>query len=305
MPAITAIPPVLPVMELKRLLSVLASLFDVARIVNPHDTAILTIEEDGSVTSRPYTCFKVWNRSERCQNCTSRDADLTHCRKDKYEYVKNSIFYVISNPIAYRDTEGNEHPVVLEIVSHVSDHLANGRFGRRTILDIIDENQRLLYTDELTGAYNRRYLFEKVVKLQLNHAYALVMIDVHRFKEINDTQGHLTGDLVLAAVAARIRASLREGDYVIRYGGDEFLAVLNHCDELRARQVFERLQTNLQHIPVEGCPKTVSCDLGLAAASCHNSTEAAFIATLEAADRAMYEEKARNYAQEGLQPPPR
>ncbi len=300
-----AIPPVLPVLELKRLLTVLSSLFDIARLVNPHDTAILTIEEDGSVTSKPYTCFKVWNRTERCENCTSRDADREHCRRDKYEYVKNSIFYVISNPIAYRDAEGREHPVVLEIVSHVSDHLAGGRFQHRSIIDIIDENQRMLYTDDLTGAFNRRYLFEKIVKQHLTHAFTLVMIDVHRFKEINDTQGHLTGDLVLKTVAARIRDCVREGDYVARYGGDEFVAVLNHCDEANARQIIHRLKKNLCGLQVAGCEKTVSCDIGLAAGDCSGGAEPAFLAALEAADRAMYEEKRRHYVEEGLLPPPR
>lgn len=132
--------PILTVTELKRLLTVLTSLFDVARIVNPHDTAVLSIKDDGRVEGNPYTCFKVWGKHQRCANCTSREADISHCRKDKYEYVKNSIFYVVSNPIAYRDDKGDVHPVVLEIVSHVSDHLAGGRFGRRSIIDIIDED---------------------------------------------------------------------------------------------------------------------------------------------------------------------
>lgn len=80
--------PILTVAELKRLLTVLTSLFDVARIVNPYDTAVLSIKDDGRVEGNPYTCFKVWGKHQRCANCTSREADISHCRKDKYEYVK-------------------------------------------------------------------------------------------------------------------------------------------------------------------------------------------------------------------------
>lgn len=128
------------------------------------------------------------------------------------------------------------HPVVLEIVSHVSDHLAGGRFGRRSIIDIIDEDQKKVYSDKLTGAYNRRYLFEKIVNANHSNDFTLVMVDVHRFKEINDKFGHAVGDKVLIAVTKNLRESVRKGDYVVRYGGDEFLVILNHCDESRAKQ---------------------------------------------------------------------
>lgn len=305
MPQIDKDTPILTVTELKHLLTVLSSLFDVARIVNPHDTAILSIKADGHVEEKPYTCFKVWGKNQRCANCTSREADISHCRKDKYEYVKNSIFYVVSNPIAYRDEKGDVHPVVLEIVSHVSDHLAGGRFGRRSIIDIIDENQKKIYSDELTGAYNRRYLFEKVVNFSHSNAFTIIMVDVHRFKEINDKFGHAAGDKVLMAVTQHLRESVREGDFVIRYGGDEFLVILNHCDETRADQAVRRIREGLSHVKVEGSTETVSCDVGHATTNVFDGTENSFMALLDRADKAMYEEKRLHYTQEGIQTPPR
>ena len=296
---------VLSVKELQHLLTVLSSLFDVARIVNPHNTAIITIKDDGSLEENPYTCFKVWGKNERCKNCTSREAALTGCRHDKYEYIKNSIFYVVSNPIAYRDDAGVEHPVVLEIVSHVSDHLASGHFGGRSLIEIIDENQRMIFTDALTGALNRRCLFEKIVKYDLSQTFAIIMLDVHRFKEINDTLGHLVGDHVLIAVASRLKAIMRAGDRVVRYGGDEFLIVLNHCNAARAQQVETRIREALARVPVEQTGQTVSCDIGTATTDSFDGQEESFSALLAKADHAMYEEKRQHYAQEGLQPPPR
>ena len=303
MPQIDKDTPILTVAELKRLLTVLTSLFDVARIVNPYDTAVLSIKDDGRVEGNPYTCFKVWGKHQRCANCTSREAGISHCRKDKYEYVKNSIFYVVSNPIAYRDDKGDVHPVVLEIVSHVSDHLAGGRFGRRSIIDIIDEDQKKIYSDELTGAYNRRYLFEKIINSNHSNDFTLIMVDVHRFKEINDKFGHAVGDKVLMAVTKNLRESVREGDYVVRYGGDEFLVILNHCGESRAKQAVPRIRAGLSHVKVEGCDDTVSCDVGYVTTDVFDGTENSFMALLDAADKAMYEEKRLHYTQEGIQTP--
>ena len=98
--------------------------------------------------------------------------------------------------------------------------------------------------DVLTGLYNRRY-FNQVIERELarsrrnTHPIGFLMIDVNRFKEINDRFGHQTGDKVLQTVASLLVGSVRESDLVIRYGGDEFLAVLmetgDHTGAARAR----------------------------------------------------------------------
>jgi len=85
--------------------------------------------------------------------------------------------------------------------------------------------------DPLTGVYNRRY-FNQVIEQELArskryaHPIGFLMVDVNRFKEINDQFGHQTGDRVLQAVASLLNSALRECDLVVRYGGDEFLVVL-------------------------------------------------------------------------------
>jgi diguanylate cyclase (GGDEF)-like protein len=85
--------------------------------------------------------------------------------------------------------------------------------------------------DPLTGVYNRRY-FNQVIEQELArskryaHPIGFLMVDVDRFKEINDRFGHQTGDRVLQVVATLLKDALRDCDLVIRYGGDEFLIVL-------------------------------------------------------------------------------
>lgn len=104
--------------------------------------------------------------------------------------------------------------------------------------------------DDLTGLYNRRYLrqlFESEWNelLEREGRVALLLIDLDLFKEINDSYGHLAGDAVLRAVAQRLRESFREGDRVVRFGGDEFVIVLPGVGEEEARRLAERARAAL------------------------------------------------------------
>ncbi len=100
--------------------------------------------------------------------------------------------------------------------------------------------------DRLTGLYNRHY-FNDVIRRELaqsrRHGTALsvLLIDVDRFKEINDVRGHQIGDEVLQFVANYLTACLRESDLVFRWGGDEFLILLSHSDEASAAQKAEEI----------------------------------------------------------------
>ena len=110
------------VSQMRETISYLLPIFDVVRLVDPRDTAVLTLEADGTVSREPYTCFRVWNKDCRCGNCTSIQAALDGCQRTKYEFIQENVFYVVSRPLLLALPEG-ETPVVMEIVSHVSDQL--------------------------------------------------------------------------------------------------------------------------------------------------------------------------------------
>jgi diguanylate cyclase (GGDEF)-like protein len=132
------------------------------------------------------------------------------------------------------------------------DVLASSTYLRVPILMEYEDLKKLQInaaTDPLTGLYNRR-LFEEHFEKELNRALrynqhlALVILDLHEFKEVNDRFGHPQGDLFLQTAAATLRKSLRTSDYAFRIGGDEFALLLVHSDSEQANTLARRIRAN-------------------------------------------------------------
>nr|WP_246208734.1 GGDEF domain-containing protein [Anaerotalea alkaliphila] len=118
------------------------------------------------------------------------------------------------------------------------------------------------HKDALTGVHTRRF-FERWTEKQmrketLEEAVTLVMIDIDGFKVVNDTQGHLAGDRLLKEVADVLVPSLREGDLVIRYGGDEFLLILHNCSGRNSHTILERISNRLEGAEEGRAPVSIS-----------------------------------------------
>jgi diguanylate cyclase (GGDEF)-like protein len=145
--------------------------------------------------------------------------------------------------------------------------------------------------DPLTGLYNRHH-FNDVIRRELANVrrygteLSVLLVDVDRFKEINDVKGHAAGDDVLRFVANYLTTCIRESDFVFRWGGDEFLLLLPRTDEGSAAQKGEELARKLPKIPgTEGLHPSLS--VGWAT----HRMDAEFPATLALADQRMYEMK--------------
>lgn len=105
----------------------------------------------------------------------------------------------------------------------------------------------LAYRDFLTGLYNHRYFQEQLAHeveraQRYGHQLSVLMLDVDRFKQVNDTYGHLMGDTLLSYVARLVGAKVRSSDVAARYGGDEFAVILPETDQEKAIAVAEKLR---------------------------------------------------------------
>jgi diguanylate cyclase (GGDEF)-like protein len=160
----------------------------------------------------------------------------------------------------------------------------------------VQQNQLMVAasTDSLTGLANHRSIMNMLTKsLSLakpNQPVAAVMVDIDHFKQINDEHGHIVGDKVLMDIAHRLKAGLRDFDRLGRYGGEEFLLVLNGAKLGTARKVAERVRQHVAAGPVnlQGLEVEVTISLGIAVGNKDEEAER----LVARADAALYAAKA-------------
>lgn len=151
-------------------------------------------------------------------------------------------------------------------------------------------------TDGLTGLANKRHglvRLEEALYVARRHGIpvSLMMVDIDFFKKVNDTHGHLAGDTVLKAVAARIRADCRTGDVVARYGGEEFMIVLPHTPAAAIAELAERLRQCVAREPVGiAGGSTLAVTVSIGAAACESGVDTAE-SLIARADEALYAAK--------------
>jgi len=167
--------------------------------------------------------------------------------------------------------------------------------ARQLHLKIISQQQaleKLAMTDQLTGLYNRHFLhsfIEKTFSLAKRHGYplSLIMIDLDKFKYINDTFGHEQGDQVLAKVAEVLQKNCRAEDIAVRLGGDEFLVVLPHCEAQQAIVKANEICSSINAIKSNNAVFTTA-SFGV---SSTQYSDLSYKALLNVADKSVYKAK--------------
>lgn len=177
--------------------------------------------------------------------------------------------------------------------------------------DLAEANARLeqaSLTDPLTRLHNRRYLQEQLPRdlafyarslrpvAGADEAMLLAMVDIDHFKALNDGHGHLAGDEVLRAFADRLAEQVRRGDYVTRWGGEEFLLVMRPMPRSQAPEIIERLRGSVAASPFtleSGTALRVTCSIGFVCFPPWPGADAPVDheALVELADRALYAAK--------------
>ena len=206
-------------------------------------------------------------------------------------------FEIGASDYVLRPTDGNE------LRARVRNQIRRRRYEERLRTDL-DRSLELAVSDPLTGLRNRRFVQHHLEAALKSGDVPVMMIDVDRFKSINDGHGHAGGDTVLREVADRLRSQLRAADVVARYGGEEFLVVLADAPPEEAVAIAERLRAALERTPIAtgNGEASVTVSIGLAITPVGVSAAEA----VAAADMALYRAKAlgRNRVEVG-QPPPR
>jgi diguanylate cyclase (GGDEF)-like protein len=162
-------------------------------------------------------------------------------------------------------------------------------------------NERLRFSSEhdpLTGLSNRRYFNERVLAVDGSRpAWGCVLLaDLDHFKRINDTHGHPAGDAVLAAISQRLSAALRENDKLVRWGGEEFLAVLGPMTPEQADLTAERLLQAVRREPVLWNGHLIHCTISIGYASfpmAGSATDISLDSAISLVDKALYAAKRR------------
>ena len=178
-----------------------------------------------------------------------------------------------------------------EIAHRLHGLIARGRAAasRRSALR---DNIRLALTDPLTGLFNRRYALRRMGEMAVDSALraaslAVMIVDIDRFKTVNDRHGHATGDAVLVEVSSRLRLQLGDADLLARIGGEEFLIALSRRTPAEAQALAQRLCAAISDRPVTvagaGASVPVSISIGLAMARPGTLPDEA----MESADRAL------------------
>jgi two-component system, cell cycle response regulator len=170
----------------------------------------------------------------------------------------------------------------------------------------VSDGLRMAMIDPLTGLYNRRYAMPHLARVAEaarvdGSVFAVMVIDLDRFKSVNDKFGHAAGDEVLMRVAQRISANLRSGDMVARIGGEEFLVVLPNTTQIEAQAAAERLCNIVKNSPIllnDGVPVLMTISIGVA----FSGTAITETALIDMADQALLRSKAlgRNRVTIGL-----
>lgn len=160
---------------------------------------------------------------------------------------------------------------------------------------LYEDVQKLSLTDPLTGLHNRRGLIELGQReldraRRFDHALSVLMLDLDRFKTINDAHGHGVGDEVLIEIAHRCQHSVREVDILSRYGGEEFVAMLPETGLADAQRIADRLRGAVERHPIdsEAGPLRVTISVGVAV---WHASLADLDGLLTAADGALYDAK--------------
>lgn len=220
-------------------------LFDLVRVVDPVSKQVIHGLQAGDEPAHS-NCYDFWKAGKYCDNCVSYRAMNEQNTFVKVEYDREKVYLVMASP-----TELDRQKYIVEMLKDITNTGIVPDLKGKTadeIYQMIDQLNKEVITDEVTQVFNRRFMDEKLPvdlysAMKNRTKLSVIMLDIDRFKSINDRFGHACGDYVLRAFGSIIRSVIRKDrDWVARYGGDEFFITLPGADRNGANRVAEAIR---------------------------------------------------------------
>lgn len=242
--------------EIEHEINLLKNTFDIVRLVNPVMGSVIRYDARGNLVSSGCFCFETWNKNQRCKNCISAVAFSNHCKQTKLESIGNKLYNVIARYIVVDGLE-----LVLEAVSSFdADYASKILSGDGHSKELINLYKQVSI-DDLTGLYNRRYFRENlpplILKAESSSAQlGVLFVDIDNFKKINDEAGHVAGDCVLTSIASSLHMIISENpnDFVARFGGDKFVAVIENANAQKLESVSQKILRTVNRTAISDYP---------------------------------------------------
>jgi len=154
------------------------------------------------------------------------------------------------------------------------------------------ELKRLATTDSMTGCINRREMYSRISQLSGRTSGALLMLDLDRFKQINDSFGHAAGDAVIQDFSRRIKSAIRSEDWVARIGGEEFVVWLPDIKPATALLIADRVRRDCESSPLQFDSEQIQYTVSIGLHVLDNDQPSRLDTWMQAADELLYKAKA-------------
>lgn len=223
------------VFEINDIVASLRQKYDIVRLVDVEECRIIEVKPDGDLAYHE-SCFCIWNRKNRCANCSSLRACMTHAATDKTEHLGRARESIHSVPIYLELKNGQMQMCVIECVSYAGDE--DETYVETAPAEYVNTH------DVLTRLYTREKLFREI-RQRLNdnpeEQYLLVMSNIHNFSVVNKLYGIEYGNRLLIRIADTLRQECTREEIYGRYQDDRFLLLIRK-DRFHQKAFLEKLQ---------------------------------------------------------------
>lgn len=222
-------------------------------------------------------CYRALKKDSPCEKCISKIVMENKSDSTKIEFINGQCYQFFARYIIVEGVECS-----IETAVKINEKVLVDSIGYKELVEKYSATYASMYTDPLTGVYNRAY-YEKVEK-NVNTPAGIAVIDIDDFKLCNDIYGHKAGDVALQTVTQIIRNNIRSNDKIIRIGGDEILLILDGIQEESFERKLERIRSQVRMARVKGYNKL---QLSISIGAVVSMTETREVSVAKA-DRLMY-----------------